>query len=109
MAVRNLVGALPFSVKEIKSDAVICAGYKWLLGPYSLGLAFYNEKFDDGSPIEEDWVNRFESENFQNLVNYQDWYKPKAGKYNVSESSNFIPVPNVVATRGRLSDCFTET
>ena len=29
------VGALPFSVKEFKPDALICGGYKWLLGPYS--------------------------------------------------------------------------
>ncbi|MCK5369031.1 MAG: aminotransferase class V-fold PLP-dependent enzyme [Cyclobacteriaceae bacterium] len=91
------IGALPFSVKEIKPDALICAGYKWLLGPYSLGMAYYNEKFDEGIPIEECWVNRFESEDFRNLANYQDMYKPKASRYNVSESSNFILVPMLAA------------
>lgn len=96
------IGALPFSVKEIKPDVVICAGYKWLLGPYSLSLAYYNEKFDDGSPIEEGWVNRYESKNFQNLANYQDRYKPKAARYNVSESSNFILVPMLVAAIEQL-------
>lgn len=29
------VGALPFDVQEIQPDALICAGYKWLMGPYS--------------------------------------------------------------------------
>lgn len=96
------IGALPFSVRDIRPDAVICASYKWLLGPYSLGLAYYNEKFDNGSPIEEGWVNRYESENFQNLVNYQDKYKPKAARYNVSESSNFILVPMLVAAIEQL-------
>ncbi|MBL4593932.1 MAG: aminotransferase class V-fold PLP-dependent enzyme, partial [Flavobacteriales bacterium] len=47
------IGAMPFSVEEIKPDAVICAGYKWLMGPYSLGLAYYGEYFNNGIPIEE--------------------------------------------------------
>src|SRR5688572_5180344 len=29
------VGALPFDVDKIKPDALVCAGYKWLMGPYS--------------------------------------------------------------------------
>ena len=33
------VGALPFGVEAIRPDALVCAGYKWLLGPYSLGVA----------------------------------------------------------------------
>ena len=91
------VGALPFSVQDIRPDALICAGYKWLMGPYSLGLAYYNEKFDHGDPIEECWINKLESEDFQNLANYQEVYKPHAARYNVSESSNFILVPMLAA------------
>ena len=87
------IGALPFSVKEIKPDALICAGYKWLLGPYSLGLAYYNERFDNGVPIEPCWINKEASEDFQNLANYREDYKPFANRYAVSESSNFILVP----------------
>jgi selenocysteine lyase/cysteine desulfurase len=41
------VGALPFDVQTIKPDALICAGYKWLMGPYSIGLAYYGEYFDN--------------------------------------------------------------
>ena len=40
------VGALPFNIKKINPDALICAGYKWLMGPYGIGLAYYNEVFD---------------------------------------------------------------
>ena len=29
---------MPF-VKDIEPDALVCAGYKWLMGPYALGLA----------------------------------------------------------------------
>ncbi|TXH30894.1 MAG: aminotransferase class V-fold PLP-dependent enzyme [Cyclobacteriaceae bacterium] len=87
------VGALPFSVKEIQPDALICAGYKWLMGPYSIGLAYYGESFDNGKPVEENWINRLNSENFAALVNYQPHYQPGALRYEVGEHSNFILVP----------------
>ncbi|HNT50108.1 MAG TPA: aminotransferase class V-fold PLP-dependent enzyme [Cyclobacteriaceae bacterium] len=87
------VGALPFSVKEIQPDALICAGYKWLMGPYSIGMAYYGEKFDNGKPVEENWINRLNSENFSELVNYQPDYQPGALRYEVGEHSNFILVP----------------
>lgn len=87
------VGALPFSVKEIQPDALICAGYKWLMGPYSIGLAYYGESFDKGKPVEENWINRLSSENFAALVNYQPEYQPGALRYEVGEHSNFILVP----------------
>ncbi len=87
------VGALPFDVKKIQPDAMICAGYKWLLGPYSLGLAYYGPAFDDGQPIEENWINRLHSEDFRSLVQYQSDYKPGAHRFSVGEQSNFILVP----------------
>ncbi len=87
------VGALPFDVQELKPDALICAGYKWLMGPYSMGCAYYNEKFDQGIPIEENWINRAGSEHFAGLVNYQSEYQPKASRYSVGEQSNFILAP----------------
>ncbi len=87
------IGALPFSVKDIRPDALICAGYKWLMGPYSIGLAYYGPAFDNGSPIEENWINRLQSENFSELINYQNEYREKALRYEVGEHSNFILVP----------------
>jgi len=90
------VGAYPFSIKEIQPDALICASYKWLLGPYSIGLAYYSEKFNSGTPIEENWINRLNSEDFTGLVNYQDNYKEGANRYSVGEVSNFILVPMAI-------------
>ncbi|WP_378181026.1 aminotransferase class V-fold PLP-dependent enzyme [Aquimarina sp. SS2-1] len=87
------VGAFPFSVKEIKPDAIICGGYKWLLGPYSIGMAYYSDAFNNGTPIEHNWMNRLGSEDFSGLTNYQDQYKEKAARYSVGESSNFILTP----------------
>jgi selenocysteine lyase/cysteine desulfurase len=87
------VGALPFDVAKIKPDALICSGYKWLLGPYSIGLGYFGEVFDNGVPLEENWINRYDSEDFAGLVNYNDNYQPGALRYEVGEHSNFILVP----------------
>lgn len=87
------VGALPFSVQEIEPDALICGAYKWLMGPYSIGLAYYGKAFDNGRPIEENWINRKNSEDFGGLVNYEQSYQEGALRYEVGEHSNFILVP----------------
>jgi len=86
------IGALPFSVKEIQPDALVCAGYKWLFGPYGCGYAYFGSYFDNGNPIEENWSNRLDSENFTGLTNYESEYKPLANRYSVGEHGNFIYV-----------------
>jgi len=97
------VGALPFSIEEIQPDALICAGYKWLLGPYSMGLAYYGPALDDGIPVEENWINRYDSENFAGLVNYNNQYQPYALRYEVGEHSNFILIPMQLAAIKQLN------
>ncbi len=87
------VGAYQFDQKAIQADAVICAAYKWLLGPYSIGVAYYGPEFDDGTPIEENWINRLHSEDFRGLVNYESGYQSMAGRYSMGEQSNFIQIP----------------
>ena len=92
------VGALPFDCSQIRPDALICAGYKWLMGPYSLGLAYYGESMIDGTPVEENWINRLESEDFQGLVNYTHEYQPGHMRYSVGEHSNFTLVPMLLTS-----------
>ncbi|CAH0994684.1 Kynureninase [Emticicia aquatica] len=87
------VGALDFDIEKIQPDALICAGYKWLLGPYSIGLAYFSDFFDDGIPIEESWMHRVESDNFAKLIRYERAYRPKAQRYNMGEHSQFIQMP----------------
>ena len=91
------VGAMPFDVQRIRPDALVCAGYKWLLGPYSMGLAYYGPAFDEGAPIEENWITRRGSEAFAELVRYRDEYQPAAIRYDVGERSNFVLVPMLAA------------
>ncbi|WP_299313107.1 aminotransferase class V-fold PLP-dependent enzyme [uncultured Aquimarina sp.] len=87
------VGALPFSIQEIEPDALVCGGYKWLLGPYAIGMAYYSDAFNNGTPIEHNWMNRYNSEDFSGLTKYEDRYQEKAARYSVGESSNFVLTP----------------
>jgi selenocysteine lyase/cysteine desulfurase len=97
------VGALPFDVGQIQPDALVSVGYKWMLGPYSIGLAYYGNYFDGGNPIEESWMNRKFSEDFSALVNYQEEYQPLALRYEVGEHSNFTSVPMMIASLKQLN------
>ncbi len=90
------VGALPFSVSKLQPDALICAGYKWLLGPYAIGVAYYSDYFNEGEPLEHNWLNRLQSEDFTRLTQYQDQFQEKADRYSVGESSNFVLVPMLI-------------
>ena len=96
------IGALPFSVSEIQPDALICAAYKWLFGPYSTGFAYFSDELCQGEPIEENWINRKNSEDFAGLVNYEHDYQPKAGRFNVGEMSNFALTPMLIKSLEQL-------
>lgn len=97
------LGALAFDVQAIRPDALIAVAYKWLMGPYSMGLAYFSEFFDDGVPLEETWMAREESNLFYTLTEYQPVYRPKAYRYNVGEHSHFIQMPMLeVALREKL-------
>ncbi len=98
------IGALPFDIEQIKPDALFTVGYKWLLGPFSMALGYYGEYFDDGKPLEENWINRKNSKDFENLVNYTDEYGPVAAKYNVGQNSNFHLVPILNETIASLNE-----
>ena len=96
------VGALPFDLVSVQPDALVCAGYKWLMGPYSLGLAYFGPAFDDGIPLEESWANRLDSNLFHRLTEYQPQYRPKAFRYNMGEASHFIQMPMLQAALTQL-------
>ena len=98
------VGAMPFNMTSIQPDAVICAAYKWLTGPYSIGLAYYGQRYDDGVPSEETWIGRLGSEDFRRLVDYEDAYRPGAARYDVGECSNFVLIPMLIAALEQLSE-----
>jgi selenocysteine lyase/cysteine desulfurase len=97
------VGAYPFDIQQVKADALVCGSYKWLLGPYGSALTFLGEYFDEGTPLEQNWAMRKNSNDFKNLINYQSEYRPKAFRYNVGEVSNFINLPMINAALEQIN------
>jgi selenocysteine lyase/cysteine desulfurase len=87
------VGILPFDTAAIRPDALICAGYKWMFGPYGIALGYFGPFFDEGIPVEENWVNRVESDHFAGLTRYLEPYRPKAQRYNMGEFAQFAQMP----------------
>jgi selenocysteine lyase/cysteine desulfurase len=98
------VGAMPFDVSQIRPDVLVVVGYKWLMGPYSTGLAYFGEVFDNGIPLEETWMGRIDSDQFHRLTDYQPQYRPKAYRYNMGEQSQFIHAPMLATTLTQLLD-----
>lgn len=87
------VGALPLNVQDVKPDALICAGYKWLMGPYGISLGYFGPRLTGGIPLEEGWIVRKNSENFTALIDYEEDYQPGAKRYDMGQRSNFITLP----------------
>jgi selenocysteine lyase/cysteine desulfurase len=97
-------GAMPFSVAEVQPDLMVAATYKWLLGPYSVALAYVAPEWHGGRPIEHVWASRAGAEDFSGLVNYRDETQPGARRFDMGERSNFALLPVVIAALEQLLD-----
>lgn len=98
------IGALPFDAQAIKPDIVAIGGYKWMMGPYSLGYLYVAPAHQGGRPLEQNWITRAGSENFSRLIDYQDAYQPGARRFDVGERSNFALIPASIAGMSQLLD-----
>ena len=87
------LGALPLDFAAVRPDYLVCPGYKWLLGPYSLGYLYIAPAHQDGRPLEQNWIARAGSADFARLIEYQDPYQPGARRFDVGERSNFALLP----------------
>ena len=87
------LGAHPFDAREVRPDFLSASAYKWLLGPYGVGFLYVGEEWREGTPIEHNWINRRGTEDFSQLVDYQDAFQPGARRYDVGERSNFALLP----------------
>lgn len=91
------LGVMPLDVAATQADVVVAAGYKWLLGPYSVGYAWIAPQHRDWQPLEQHWAGREGSENFARLTDYTDTYRAGARRFDGGEASNFALLPMAVA------------
>jgi selenocysteine lyase/cysteine desulfurase len=95
------LGALPFSVRDVQPDFAVAASYKWLLGPYSVGLLYVAPKWHNGMPLEENWIQRANARDFANLL-YTEYYDAGARRFDMGERSNFALLPAAVRAMKQL-------
>lgn len=97
------LGAAPLDLAAVRPDFLVAGGYKWLLGPYSVGYLYVAPERLAGVPLEHNWITRAGSEDFTRLVDYADDFAPGARRYDVGERSNFALVPMAPAAIEQLS------
>ena len=90
------LGVLPLHVRDIEPDVVVAAGYKWLLGPYSVGYTWLAPHLRHWRPLEHHWAGRRGSENFADLTSYTGEFRPGARRFDGGEASNFALLPMAV-------------
>ena len=86
------IGAADFNFARIQPDLLVCAGYKWLLGPYQIGFAAVGERLMDADPFEHHWSNRAGSQD-TTVTAYHQEYQKGARRFDVGEHANYITVP----------------
>jgi selenocysteine lyase/cysteine desulfurase len=82
------LGAMPFDVAQVQPDFAVTACYKWLMGPYTMGMMYVAPKYHDGRPIEHSWINRAGAQDFARLVDYRDDFQPGARRFDMGEKAN---------------------
>lgn len=91
------LGAMPFSITEVKPDFLVAAGYKWLLCPYGFSLLYVSEQWRSARPLEETWLARYNAEDFTSLVKYSDTYMTGARRFDVGEKCTATILPGAIA------------
>ena len=91
------LGAMPLDIDAVRPDFLVAAGYKWLLGPYSLGYLWVAPQHREGRPLEQNWLNRENSQDFARLIDYREGYQPGARRFDFGERGSFTLVPMATA------------
>ena len=98
-------GAHPIDVGRLQPDFLASVGYKWLLGPYSLGYLYVAPKWHEhGRPIEQSWMSRAGAEDFTRLVDYVDDFRPGARRFDMGEFSHFTMLPMSTAAVTQVAE-----
>lgn len=96
------LGVYPFDAEKVQPDFAVAAAYKWLLGPYSLGVMYVAPKRQNGKPLEDNWIQRDNAREFSGLVRYTDGFEPGARRFDMGERSNFALLPAAIRAMEQL-------
>jgi selenocysteine lyase/cysteine desulfurase len=98
-------GAHPIDVRASQPDFLVAVGYKWLMGPYSLGYLYVAPKWRErGTPLEQTWMARAGAEDFARLVDYSEEFREGARRFDMGEFSQFTLLPMATAALTQVLD-----
>jgi selenocysteine lyase/cysteine desulfurase len=97
------IGALPFSVADLRPDFVTCSAYKWLLCPYGFGFLYVAPRFQEGRPLEEHFFHRSGVAEHEGKLEQLEGYDTGARRFDTAERASFINVAMSVVALEQLS------
>jgi selenocysteine lyase/cysteine desulfurase len=103
------IGAFPIDVSRIAPDFMVASGYKWQFCPYGVAFLYVDDRYFDGVPIEEAWMDRDGAEDFSRLAEFTDDYQPGARRFDMSEKSSFSNVAGALLALQMLDEWGIET
>jgi len=84
-------GAIEIDLSQWEVDAVVCAGYKWLLGPYGTGFCWIRKEVQENLNYAQNyWISLMDeaSLNSEGPINLKDDHT--ARRYDVFGTANFF-------------------
>jgi selenocysteine lyase/cysteine desulfurase len=103
------IGALPFSIADLKPDFVTCSAYKWLLCPYGFGFLYVAPRFQEGRPLEEHFFHRSGVAGHEGKLEQLEGYDTGARRFDTAERASFIHVDMSIVALKQLSDWSVKT
>ena len=100
----QVIGAMPFDVREVQPDFVACSAYKWLFCPYTMGFLYAAPHRQQGLPLEYHRWNHDSPQNVATSVAYAETFNKGARRYDMGEVNNFINLPMAVVALKQLID-----
>jgi len=89
--VSQSAGTMPIDLSHIPVDAVVCAGYKWLCGPYGVGFAWIEPEWRDQLDINRAyWPTVLSEEDLKSEGPLSLHDLNSARKYDVFGTANFF-------------------
>lgn len=87
------LGAVPFDVQKIRPDFMVASTYKWLFGPFPMGILYVAPQYQGGEPLEYSWITRDGAEDLSRLVDYTDVYQKGARRFDMGGRHHTMLMP----------------
>lgn len=97
-------GAAPLDVQRIGADYLVCAAYKWLLGPYGLSLMYVAPAYQDGTPLEDHLFNHGGVDSITGGLGYPPAFTAGARRFDAGQYLNLITLPMIEDALAHLND-----